>query len=207
MLVAADAGPRLARLEVHERPHPLHFHEVLVQRLEEQVAAGGDLEAGRAIRLDGHDAVQHGDPDVGVPGHGQVSAESIGAAVFAAVPVHFGRPRLGDLLHHAQVLDRSRRNTVQSAIDVADEHGRRRGALGGFWRCATAKHRRRRARLQQHRLPAGDLGVVIDRHTIAEDIQQVNAVAGPVVVAPVGIAGDQEELVARAGYGSAYSGP
>ena len=84
MLVAADARALLARLEVDERPHPLHFHEVLVEGLEEQVPAGGHLEAGRAVLLDRHDAAQHGDPDVRVPADGQVPAETVGAAIFAA---------------------------------------------------------------------------------------------------------------------------
>ncbi len=71
MLVAADAGALFARREVDERPHPLHFHEVLVQRLKEQVPIGRHFEAGRAVLFDRHDAVQHGDPDVGVPADGQ----------------------------------------------------------------------------------------------------------------------------------------
>ena len=36
--VTANTGTLLALLEVHERPHPLNLHEVLVEGLEEQVA-------------------------------------------------------------------------------------------------------------------------------------------------------------------------
>jgi len=68
--------------------------------LEEQIAVGRHLKVGRAIGGDGHDAVQHGDPDVRVPGHRQVPAEPVRSAVFASRCIDFGRPRFRHLLEH-----------------------------------------------------------------------------------------------------------
>ena len=45
-LVAADAGPVLARHEVDERPHTMQLHEILVQCLKKQVLFGRHGEGG-----------------------------------------------------------------------------------------------------------------------------------------------------------------
>jgi len=63
-LVAANAPADFARLEVHERTHPLEFHVVLVERLEKHAAAGRNREVGRTILFDGDDAVEDGHEDV-----------------------------------------------------------------------------------------------------------------------------------------------
>ncbi len=54
--MASDATDRLARHDVDVISHPTDFEVVLVEDFKEQHLVGGNLEMGRAVRLDRHRA-------------------------------------------------------------------------------------------------------------------------------------------------------
>ena len=189
-LVAADTGTAFAGPEIDEGPHPLDFHEILVQGLKEDVAIGRDGERGRTVYPYRHDAVQDLDAQVRVQADGHHLAGRRIVVVIALVD----RPGTRNLLHDPQILHGSRSHTVEALVYVGDhDRGLLRSRLIGRRR-GPGQDRRRRTWLQRTCLPAGDAGIAIKRYAIAEDVEQVQAVAGGVVPHAFRIAGDQEEL-------------
>ena len=107
MLVAADAGERLARHRVGEGAHRLHGGAAGVERLKEQRQARGHAEVSRAVRLHRH------------------GAEHKLARVFRRDAEHrIVHVRL-DLRHHSdepQLLYRTARDPVEAVIDILHQH-------------------------------------------------------------------------------------
>ena len=62
--MATNARAGFARFEVHETPHSLHLHVVLVQCLKEEVLPCWYDEMGGTVFMHGDDAMVHFDKDV-----------------------------------------------------------------------------------------------------------------------------------------------
>ena len=179
LLVAANAGERLAGMHVGIRAHRLHRQPLPVQRLEVETRAGGRAETGAAVRLDGRRA-QHaaaerlgGVPDVRLVGEVVVLWEEA------------DHPQLPDL--------RAGRPGPPALVDVQHEHR----AGGARLRRAGAhrQHRRPGPRFQRDRVEAGQRRVAVEQFPVAEAVDEIE----PVIPLPRIVHAEVEVVVQRPG--------
>ena len=169
--VAADAAARFAGHVVDVGALGLHGHAARIERLQEDVAAGGHDEVRGAIFFHRHDAVLHLQAQVRVLGDARVLL-----VVFVARPVAARGPRPRHLLQHAQPFDRAALDLLEAVIDVAD-HADGLAGLGARGVARRGQQRRHHARPERVGQPAGDRGVAIDRPRRAVLIEQVETVS------------------------------